>query len=547
MHNRIKRVAQMPNIPQPFAMRDWAELARDYDSLVFDLNAAGDFLPLVWLDHSRKNAGRVTFGLPSYVSPHQVRKDGMQESINCAAALLGATLVGIDKSSHRGYNWIEMLENFYNTENGELLFLNRADTKTGHSFWYEIYPHVLLYSLLNYYSGMERLDQIMKKTADRWLEACVILGGNRIDFDFTAYDFIKKVPVSNGRWKEPEAAAGIAFILYMAYARWKEEKYLEGAAWCLQYLNQRETNPYYELLLPYGAYIAARYNAQHGKAVDVEKIVNWCFDGDSACRPGWGVIAERWGEFDCHGLCGSLTDWGQRWDCMTANALPDYDPELSGYAFAGNTFSMAAGLVAMVRYDASYARDIGKWMLNAANNARLFYADCHPPKGQSCAFWKSDEKHVIAYEGLRKKWDLQSPYATGDAIRYSWGSIDFGLYGSSHVGIFGGIVARTNEEAILRLDCIKTDYFNEGAYPTYLYYNPYDSEKLVEMDAGEAKTDIYDAVSHRFMARGVTGRIKVPVGPDSAVVAVHAAAGGVLSRQEGKLLVNGIPIDYHAD
>lgn len=43
-----------------------------------------------------------------------------------------------------------------------------------------------------------------------------------------------------------------------------------------------------------------------------------------------------------------------------------------------NTFSQAAALVPIVKYNPAYASTIGKWMLNLANACRLFYADEHP-------------------------------------------------------------------------------------------------------------------------------------------------------------------------
>ena len=46
---RVTRVERMPNIPQPFHVRDWRKVARGFDRLAFDLKAAGEHLPLVWL------------------------------------------------------------------------------------------------------------------------------------------------------------------------------------------------------------------------------------------------------------------------------------------------------------------------------------------------------------------------------------------------------------------------------------------------------------------------------------------------------------------
>ncbi|MHB8963374.1 MAG: hypothetical protein ACYC5K_09510 [Saccharofermentanales bacterium] len=541
--NKIRKVENMPDIPVPYDMPDWKKITEAYDRFVFDLEAKGDFLPLIWIDSSYANVHKKSFGLPSYVQSRDRSADGTQESINCVAAILGATLAGMDKSSQNGYNWVDMIENFFNVDNGEELFLDRFDTRTGQSFWYEIYPHILLYSLLDFYESNPELVRIMKSTAEKWYDACVRMGGENIDFDFTAFSFRENKPLYNGRWKEPDAAAGIAFILYTAYSRWHEEKFLEGAKWCLDYLDKRSSNPNYELLLPYGAYIAARYNAEHHGKIDLEKIVNWCFDGDSAVRPGWGVITEKWGGYDCHGLCGSITDHGQRWDCLQSNAADDYDPDSSGYAFAGDTFSMAAGLIPMVRYDTSYAHDIGKWILNAANNSRLFYPGYHPAKRQSCAFWHGDSDHVIAYEGLRKKWDQQTPYATGDCIRYGWGPIDLGLYGSSHVGIFGGTIEKTEEEGILKIDCAKTDYYSRS-YPTYLFYNPYKEEKSVRVDIGSGHKSIYDATSHAILQDGASIEYSLKIKKNSAVVIVVYPADMGVSEKDGTRMAGDIIIDY---
>lgn len=46
----IADVEEMPNIPQPFKMWDWKQVAKNYDTLVFDLNAKGEYLPLIWID-----------------------------------------------------------------------------------------------------------------------------------------------------------------------------------------------------------------------------------------------------------------------------------------------------------------------------------------------------------------------------------------------------------------------------------------------------------------------------------------------------------------
>src|ERR1035437_3055617 len=97
---------------------------------------------------------------------------------------------------------------------------------------------------------------------------------------------------------------------------------------------------------------------------------------------------------------------------------------------------------------------------------------------------------------MRQTQNSKSPFATGDAISGGWGLTTLALYGASHVGIFGGIIDTTNVEAILKLDMLKTDYYHDSAYPTYLIYNPYTFIQIVNLNVGSGQHDIYDAVSN---------------------------------------------------
>ena len=121
---------------------------------------------------------------------------------------------------------------------------------------------------------------------------------------------------------------------------------------------------------------------------------------------------------------------------------------------------------------------------------------------------------------------------------------DLGLYGSSHVGILGGIIKRTNVECILQLDLLKTDYFHADAYPTFLYYNPYSSAKTVEIDIGPEETDIYDAVTNQFLERNVRRRAQVSIPADAARIVVLTPAGGVMRRDGKRTLIGDIVVRY---
>ncbi len=685
----ILRVAGMPNLPEPYAMRDWSQVTRDYIDFVFDFERRGDHLPLVrWMDENR-----TMVSIPAYIGgPRE------PEAINYLAAVVSGSLVGLDMRNHRGQDWVALGTNFYCESEG--VYVNRLGASTGKSFWYDIFPNVLFYQVNALYPHDSVRDRQALAVATKWHDACVALGGKTDpsalpNFDHTGLTLATMLPTESG-WIEPEAASGIAWLEYMAWIRLKDPRFLTAADWAIRSLEDRpaERSPLYEVLLPYGALAAARMNAELGRNYDVGKLVNQCFEprGRPQARPGWGVISDRWQDRDVHGLVGSTTDG-------------------EGYAFAMNTFEWAGAIVPLARYDTRYARDVGKWMLNLANAARLFYPNAHDAEHQSSHAWSTahDAKSAIAYEGIRKWkrgsavasadylttrgrivqgsfastqarreaplslevfeeesgagapfehiWEFDLPETqkrwlvvaaeridgghVGNAFRFSFASkpegpyttafsvtgvgpaqvvelpeslqdklyvkvessdraaawsgqdqlavdamaisyrsdsgpfaqgdqlvtfvdlleeatvpivlyrpasatTDLGLYGSSHVGILGGIIQPTNVEGIIQLDLLKTDYYHAEAYPTFLYYNPHASAKTIEIEVGPEATNIYDAVTNQFLERNVRGRAQVTIPADTAIVAVLAPAEREL-RSDGKRTLVGDVVVRYAD
>ena len=527
----IGRVEQMPDLPQPYQMRDWKQVALGYDSLVFDLDRVGQYLPLIWINTNTINyPNHSSFGLHTVVG---TSSPSNAEAINVLPAVIGASLVGVDKRDQSVYNWVLGCEEWFNKRPEENVYLNNFVGNSGNDWWYDTMPNIFFYQLYDLYPETGDFAYQLTSVADQWLKAVETMGGSatpwrKASMNYRGWYLSTMTPYTTGV-TEPESAGSIAWILYNAYIETGDLRYRMGAEWSMEFLSGFSTNAAYELQLPYGVYTAARMNAELGTTYNVEKMLNWCFDPEGNVRQ-WGVTLGNWGGYDCYGLVGE--------------ALGD------GYAFAMNGFEMAGALVPMVRYDDRFARAIGKWVLNMANASRLFYSPFLPDSLQDGEAWAQeyDPKGYIAHESMREfepSWQV-SPFATGDAIAGGWGATNFALYGSSHVGIFGGIIDTTNIEGILRLDVLKTDYFQDNAYPSYLYYNPYNESKTISIDVGTQPVDLYDAVNNEFLVLGVSARTSITIPADEALLLVLVPAGGTITYTEEKMLVDGVVVDYNS-
>ncbi|PIP76920.1 MAG: laminin G, partial [Ignavibacteria bacterium CG22_combo_CG10-13_8_21_14_all_37_15] len=400
----INRIEQMPNIPSPYEMRDWKKVTAGYDSLVFDLNRTGQYLPLIWINNNTVNyPGHISFGLHTVVgttSPFSA------EAINLIPATTGSSLIGIDKSNQNGYNWVLMCEEYFNKDNNANVYLNHPTGSNWDDWWYDVMPNIFFYQLYDQYRNTGDFSNQFLYVADRWLAAANAMGGSTTPWhvpymNYRAFNLMTMQPLSSGV-VEPEAAGALAWILYNAYMETGNREYRIGAEWCMEFLNSLTSNPSYELQLSYGAYTAARMNAELGTTYNLSKMLNWCFDVGPLRE--WGAITGTWGGYNVDGLIGEVNG-------------------SNNYAFLMNTFEQVGALVPAVRYDDRYARAIGKWVLNAANSARLFYTNYLPDQNQDSEEWahQYDPHSYIGHEALRQNQSGNSPYATGDAISGQWG------------------------------------------------------------------------------------------------------------------------------
>ena len=68
----------------------------------------------------------------------------------------------------------------------------------------------------------------------------------------------------------------------------------------------------------------------------------------------------------------------------------------------------------------------------------------------------------------------------------------------------------------------------------------------IRLNAGKV-SDIYDVVSGQFLRTAVTGQTSIKIAANDSVVIVIAPAGGVYKKENGKVMINDIVVNYHAN
>src|SRR3546814_1102313 len=126
----------MPERPFPYKMKDWKAIARKQDSLLFDFDAQGTFLPLIWWDNTQTNFPERGFGLHSYVGALRNReKKNRYESLTVIGSVLVASIVGIDKRAQNGNDLVGMYSKFNSKRDNENPILNSHKGRPGGYYW----------------------------------------------------------------------------------------------------------------------------------------------------------------------------------------------------------------------------------------------------------------------------------------------------------------------------------------------------------------------------------------------------------------------------
>jgi len=540
----LQRVDQMPNLPQPLKIIDWKKKAIQFDSLGYNFSPKDSYGPLIWLDSARRNIDQVTYGLYTVIGDvrqgPKKNKGEFHEALASFNSVISAGLMGIDKTNQHGFNFVKMDQNYFNSTTKWNIVMNNTNPEVamagggyGRDWWYDVYPNVLYYGVAALFPNVENTESIQRKVAEQFCKADSVLNGN---YDYSYFDYAQMKGMKNNIPLQQDVAGGHAWVLYSAYQKFGNKRYLAYAKSATEALLSQKESRFYEMLLPFGTYTAARLNAEQGTSYDVTKMLNWIFDGCQSKdgRYGWGVIAEKWGDYDVSGLQGSITDGG-------------------GYAFFMNSVSMAWPLVPMVKYEPQYAQTIGKYMLNVVNASRLFYPDQVGSSHQFLPELKDLTHGIIGYEGIRKTDDYNkpelkgsTPVSTGDGPKWIAGqpkSSMFSLYSTSIVGVFGAIVNKTEVDGILALNCNSTDFYAENKYPEYLYYNPYGKDTTVTYTS-EKSVDLFDAVSKKYLVKGESGKVKLKLPAGKAALVVVLPSGTKLTPDGSKIKAGNVVIAY---
>jgi hypothetical protein len=540
----LPRIDQMPDLPQPLKIIDWKKKTIQFDSLAFNFNNTATYGPLIWLDSSRRNIDQVTFGLYTVIGDVRQgpkKNNGeFHEALTSLNALVSAGLMGINKTNQHGFNFVKMSQNYFNSDTKWNIVMNNTNPAVamagggyGRDWWYDVYPNVLYYGVAALFPDVENTEFIQHMVAEQFFKADSVLKGN---YDYSYFDYAQMKGMRNQVPLQQDAAGGHAWVLYAAFQKFGDARYLQGAKSATQALLNQKESRFYEILLPFGAYTAARLNAEQGTNYDVSFLLNQTFDGCQSKdgRYGWGVIAERWGDYDVSGLQGSITDGG-------------------GYGFFMNSVAMAWPLVPMVKYEPQYAKAIGKFMLNAVNASRLFYPDQVDDRHQWLPELKNMTHGIIGYEGVRKLDDYNkqalkgvSPVSIGDGPKWVAGQPDesmFSLYSTSIVGVFGAIVHTTDVDGILALDCNATDFYADNTYPVYLYYNPYFEDKTVSYPS-DSSVDLFDIVTKKYLAKAGNGEVNITLPAGEAALVIVLPAGTRLRMEGSKVKAGDAVIAY---
>lgn len=473
LYKYIQATHDIPYLPLNYQYTDWRERATKFNEMLFDMKDYN----LMFLEKESKNTGRESIGIVTYTD--EERKGEYTQALTLIGALLSAEKLNKESiGEDQLNNLVQYVESYYNIENGEGTLLNYQNMdSTELSFWQQIYPALAYFMLMDRYEATVDSDAMLRNIADTWYEVVMDLGGSDgiVDFGYTGYDFKNKCPFDNGEWIEPDAAAGVALLQYYAFEKFNDRKYIKAATLCMNYMDEFQRNPGYELLYLYLPYLSARLNSVEEYHFNTAKYMEFFFT-ESDYRHEYGTFN---GDF-ATGLIGERTQYG-------------------GTPYSFQSIIGATALVPMLKYDQRYAVEVGRYLLQVTQNLNLFYDVDDPVYG-----------NLILMEKVQKDNETTNQRLS--------------VLSGAYLGLLAAMIEPTNVEGILKVDLNTNEYYvdKEKQNPLFLLFNPHDEKKVVNYQVTtEGTVDLYDLVSHTFIEQNVTKETEIQIKSTEAVIVLE--------------------------
>ena len=592
----IPLVTQMNRLPSPLNIPNWKQDALDYSQFIFDPTVTGTNIPVV-------NVVGQDFAFPGYLQPFGVNGRTSTdvtstEAMTSVAPVIAAELLGMDMKTYKGLNWVQSCKRWFNPGAGFRGLYSDGPNQSGSGGYldpgiYGYWPMAIGMMLTDRHRNDPDFSSNMSLQCASVLQIAHAYGcPTNADFSLgRSYDQSTLAVTDlggNGRWV-PGMSAGLGWMLYMGYLWTGDSDYLACARSALQFHLDYPGRG--EIAHQYGPLALARLNAEQGTSLDLGRMMDNFF-GDYTRMPAWVQSPPDGYNRGSWSVARGWSPGGVQADGLDLDSRQNGGV---GYAFTMGSYQNTAWLAPVARYDQRYARNIGRYLLNAANSCRLLRGIDLDSNHQAHLGWRDNlvyngvnKGFLFSYEGLR--WEsfypdpsgaIHAPYGSGDYLTNAgagfggspnpaadyWNaktgyspyippqsnstlsyfedsSYDIALYMSNSMGFLGAIYNGSSVPGIIGWDVVTTDYFHPRCYPSHLFWNPYTIEKSVTFDFGGTPCDLYDTVSGVFVARNVLGNHTFTMGADQTMVLVATPANSVVSQVGTQLRVNGVVVDY---
>jgi hypothetical protein len=577
----VGNIPLMPRMPSTYSLIDWSAKAQSFVNAALSNTSLAAGMLDVYVSAAPLSAGRTVFDTVTYVGAGPKREVFPPMHTLLTATLLGRR--GLDKGCAPGVAGLDdcvasALQ--YTGDDGVINHYVRAagdgpTVATLGQLWDFVYGGILVSQVASVYPDYDggAIGAAAVESARAWSRALAALGGgpdSLPDFNITGFNFSSMTGITDPPvYRQPSSSGGFAWLM-MAALEWQRYRNATAAPlpdveealdWSLAYFAQvaANTSDFFENLVGFGALAAARSNAERNTTYDVGSMLALAFqDGSLNQKHGYGVVVDVWGGLDVSGLVGFVSEW----DPSQPYGAGGND------AYFGDGFWLAGAAAPVARYNASFARAIGVWLVNLCSASRLFYEDQLPPDHQTDAWDERNAGSVYPYEALREcDYVFERNACVGSAHPFGMG--DYGCdfpsgpsqpthcnrtanpvtnlagYSGSSVGIAAALCVPTNTLGVMFVDLLATDFFHAPAYPTFLLYNPYDdavSSVEVEVSGcevvhwaggggggggGGGTCRIVDAVSGQVLATGIVppAVVEVELAGDTAYVLVMEGEG----------------------